>query len=247
MNKQHILKYLKYIKKIENSSSEDDLDIYNNIILTECLIKTHPIQKSMDIIKNKFHDLVVKMDKEGEIRIKGDMSKLEIYSPLFTNLGYFISSYINDDIDKNGNEIDVLVNMYDDDTTGVILEAKYDILINPIPDILYHASPLKFKDKISKAGFIPKAGNKNSIHPDRIYLTDDFNTAVGFGLDLRKIPAKEMLLNIGFCVYEINGSGVKNLYSDINLRNRGFYTDQNIASEYCKLIIEHKWGEQKIK
>lgn len=72
MNKKHILTYIEYIKNIEISSSEDDFKIYNdivknplfdNLILIEGLIKTHPIQKSINIIKNKFPNFIVKMEK----------------------------------------------------------------------------------------------------------------------------------------------------------------------------------------
>ena len=254
MNKKHILTYLEYIKNIEITSNEDDFKIYNNIIkkssfenliLVEGLIKTHPIQKSIEIIKHKFPHLIVKMEKEGEITIKGDMSNLKQYIPLFTNLGYFISAYINDEVDENGIKIDATYNVYDSDVTGIILEPKYDVLISPIPKILYHASPLKFKDKILKNGLSPRSGNKQSIHLDRIYLTDNLKMAIGFGGKLEEIPIEEMKINIGYCVYEIKGTGIQNLYSDINWRNEGFYTDHNIAPEYCKLIIEHKWNNKK--
>lgn len=165
------------------------------------------------------------------------MSHLKQCIPLFTNLGYFISAYVNDDIDKIGNKIDILVNVYDSETTGIILEPKYDILINPIPKILYHASPFEFKSKILKNGFIPKAGNKRSAHLDRIYLTDSLERAMIFGNELKTkdFTGKN---NKKFCVYEIDGTGIKNLYSDINWRSAGFYTDQNISPEFIKLIFE---------
>ena len=252
MKNKHIHDYFEYIKIIESLSNKEDFNIYNNIIndptlenllINEGLIKTHPIQKSIDIIKKRFPNLNVKMEKDEEIKVKGDMSKLEKYIPLFTNLGYFISAYINED-----NTGDIIVNVYDTDTTGIILEPKYDIEIYPIPKILYHASMIRFKDKINRNGFVPKSGNKESIHPERIYLTDDLKIAIGFGENLKsiKIVDKDKKdRNTGFCIYEIKGSGIEKLYSDINLRNVGFYTDQNIAPEYCKLIMEHKWENIK--
>lgn len=145
--------------------------------------------------------------------------------PIITNLGYFISLITLDG--KNW------IKEYNDGSKplGFYLEAKYDIKVK-VPKLLYHTSPIKYKNKISKIGFIPKTGNKKSNHPDRIYLTDDLKTAFDFGLNIRR----ELLE--GFCIYEINGDCITNLYSDVNLRNSGFYTLQNIKPESFRLIKE---------
>lgn len=130
---------------------------------------------------------------------------------------------------------------------GVCIEAKYDSIVDPIPKILFHASPLRFKDKISKLGFTPKTKNRISNHPERIYLSTNLQAVVNFGENMinddisDKDKNKNFDYNSGYCIYEINGAGIKNLYSDVNLRNSGFYTDHNIAPKYIKLIHEHKF------
>ena len=228
-----LMDYNQYLKNIDILSEKDDISMYENfkqhskngyLVLTEGLIKTYPLEKSINIIKKRFPNLIIEIEKDGDIYVEGDMVELKNYIPLFNNLGYFISTYT-----INGSD---WVKEYDDDTkpSALYLEPKYDIEISQIPDILYHASPLKFKDKIFKIGFIPKTGNKLSNHPDRIYLTDDLKTAIYFGENIKKEQGD------GYCIWRIDGKSLSNLYSDINLRNNGYYTLSNIPPKYFELV-----------
>jgi len=229
------MNYSQYLKNIDSLSEKDDISMYENfkqhtknghLIITEGLIKTFPLQKSINIIKNRFPNLNVEMEKDGEIYIEGDMIELKNYIPIFNNLGYFISTYT-----INGSD---WLKEYDDNTkpSALYLEAKYDIEIINIPDVFYHTSPLRFKNKILKIGFISKTGNKLSKHPERIYLTDSLNIAAYFGESIKKEQGD------GYCIWKINGKGISNLYSDINLRNGGYYTIGNISPNFFELIKE---------
>lgn len=233
-----ILEYKEYIDNIE--SSEKDNYIYNEILkrtkfgrlsIIEGLIHTHPSDKSINILKKRFPELIVELESDGEIYIENQPAqKLEKYLPIITNLGYFISKLTID-----GQE---WIKEYKDDTKPIafVLEAKYDYEVE-IPDKLYHASPIKFKDKILKYGLTPKSGNKISNHPERIYLTDDLNKAISFGNYLKEEDNNDWYKN-GYCIYSVNGIGVSKLYSDVNFRKGGFYTLNNIKSENIKLIKE---------
>lgn len=228
-NFKFILEYNDYIKNIEKSTNDNY--IYNEIIkrtkfgklaISEGLIFTHPIDKSINILKRRFPELNIEVESDGEIYIENTIKqKLNVYLPIITNLGYFISLYTID-----GSK---WIKTYDEDTEALAfyLEPKYDIQVN-VPDVLYHASPIKYKDKISKIGFIPKTGNKLSNHPDRIYLTDNIDVAYYFGKSF----------NDGYCIYKINGKCIDKLYSDINLRQGGYYTLQNIKPNCFELIKE---------
>lgn len=228
-----LLEYKNYIENIENS--DKDKYIYNEILkrtkfdklaIAEGLIFTHPIGKSVNILKKRFPEFIIKVENDGEIYIENQPAqKLEKYIPLITNLGYFISLYTID-----GNK---WLKKYDNTTKPVAfyLEPKYDIKVS-IPKILYHCSPIRYKNKISKIGFIPKTGNKKSNHPERIYLTDKLKTAIDFGESIKHDTKS------GYCIYELDGNCINNLYSDINLRDGGFYTLQNIRPECFKLIKE---------
>jgi hypothetical protein len=230
-----ILEYKDYIDNIEDS--EKDNYIYNEILkrtkfgrlaIVEGLIHTHPIDKSVNILKRRFPELIIEVENDGEIYIENQPpQKLEKYIPIITNLGYFISL-----ITFDGNS---WIKEYDSESCPVAfyLEPKYDLKVI-VPETLYHTSPIKFKDKISKIGFIPKTGNKKSNHPDRIYLTDNLKTAVSFGENIKN-ETKD-----GYCIYKVDGKYINNLYSDINLRNGGFYTLQNIKPNCFELIKEVK-------
>lgn len=233
-----ILEYKEYIDNIENSEKDDY--IYNEILkrtkfgrlaIVEGLIHTYPIDKSVNILKRRFPELTIEVEVDGEIYIENQPpKKLEKYIPIITNLGYFISKLTID-----GQE---WIKDFNNNTKPIafVLESKYDYQVE-IPETLYHASPIRFKDKIVKSGLTPKTGNKLSNHPERIYLTDDFNKSIDFGNYLREEEDSEWYKN-GYCVYSVRGSGISKLYSDINFRKGGFYTLNNIKSENIKLIKE---------
>ena len=233
-----IFEYNDYIKNIENTDKHNY--IYNQILqkskfgrlpITEGLIFTHPIDKSVNILKRRFPELHIEIEVDNEIYIENQPKQdLNKYLPIITNLGYFVSKYT-----INGNE---WFNKLKENIKPIAfyIEAKYDYEVD-IPKILYHASPIRFKHKILKYGLSPKSGSKLSDHPDRIYLTNDINKAIQFGEYLKTENNNEWYKN-GYCIYSINGNGVNKLYSDVNLRQGGFYTINNIKVDYVKLIKE---------
>lgn len=233
-----LFEYNDYIKNIEN----DDKDnyIYNEILkrskferlaIVEGLIFTYPADKSIGVLKRRFPELDIEIESDGEIYIENQPpQELGKYLPIITNLGYFISKYT-----INGEE---WFNRPKENEKPIAfyIEAKYDYEVD-IPKTLYHASPIKLKHKILKYGLSPRSGSKLSEHPERIYLTDDFNKAVEFGEYLKTDKENEWYKN-GYCIYSINGGGVYKLYSDVNLRQGGFYTNNNIKVDDIKLIKE---------
>lgn len=234
-----LLNYYNYMESVNELSLYDDINMYqqfvkqmknNNLVISEGLIYTYPIQKSMNIIKKRFPELDVDLDINGEIYIKGDIGEIEKYIPLFTNLGYFISFLT---IDGHN-----WIKEYDSKTipTSLLLEPLYDIRIDKIPEKLYHLSPLKYKSKILKYGFIPKSKNRISIHPDRIYVSDDLLTTIKFTktFDREYSP----YYKDGYCVYFIDGKYIKELYGDINLRDSEYYIIHNISPQCFKMIKE---------
>lgn len=234
-----LFEYNEYIRNIENSNNDEYIyneilkrTKFNRLVIVEGLIKTHPVDKSINILKKKFSELIIIKEPDGEIYIENRPPQIiKKYLPLITNLGYSISKLTID-----GNE---WLNDYDDMTEPIafILEAKYDYEVD-IPEILYHTSPIKFKDKILKYGLSPRSGNKLSNHPDRIYLTNDINKSFMFGNYLNDNSSKSNFYKNGYCIYKIDGKSINKLYSDINLRDGGFYTNDNISPENIELYKE---------
>lgn len=233
-----LFEYKEYIDDIENS--DRDNYIYDEILkrtkfgrlaLVEGLIYTQPAEKSISILKSRFPELIIELEKDGEIYLENQPpQRLEKYLPIITNLGYFISK-----ITINGQE---WIKEYEGISKPVafIIEAKYDYEVE-IPEILYHTSPIKFKDKILKFGLSPRSGNKISNHPERIYLTDDINKAINFGNYLKDNENNKWYKN-GYCIYSVKGKGLSKLYSDVNFREGGYYTMNNIKPENIKVVKE---------
>ncbi len=71
-----ILKYNEYIDNIGIKNQDDDTEIFNDMMrntirgsfaISEGLIKTYPIDKSVDIIKRRFPNVDVTTEDDGEI------------------------------------------------------------------------------------------------------------------------------------------------------------------------------------
>ena len=242
-----ILEYSDYIEGIVNNLENrySDIYIYNSfnentkngkLLLKEGLITSQSKETTIRVLNKKFPELVIKQYDDGDISIEGLNDSLSKYIPLINNLGYFISScFIADDqIDLNLLKNDHIGNIKAD---NIFIEPKYDLEITQKPKILYHASPLKFKNKILKNGLTPKSGSKLSVHPDRIYLSTSILTCINFGDYLTKVEKNDFYKN-GYCIYLVKSEGIDKLYSDINLRNSGFYTLNNIKKEYVELFKE---------
>ena len=139
---EFLINYYQYMNDVDNLSLLEDSNMYDRfkkqskngyLIISEGLITTHPLNKSINIIKKRFPSLTVEIEEDGEIYIEGEMSELKNYIPLFNNLGYFISTYT-----VNGNKWE---KDYTDNTRPIslYLEPKYDLKIDNIPKILYHS------------------------------------------------------------------------------------------------------------
>lgn len=103
------------------------------------------------------------------------------------NLGWFCSGWFDTkDVDLKIKSVKQLYSDYDEHdkeyakeygegehpTMHIVLffEAKYDITYNKPVKTLYHLTPTFALEKIEKIGLVPKALNKMSTHPERIYF-----------------------------------------------------------------------------
>jgi hypothetical protein len=227
-----IFNYLDYIDNINEKTIIDDIKIQNELRgakLVEGLMTTHPSEKSLNIIIKRFPNLAGNIELDGEIYLQGDFSEIKNYVSLFNNLGYFISKFTT-----NGENWEVLIKN-DDKPVAIFLEPKYDQEINIISRVLYHTTLFINEKNILKVGIIPKSKNKESAHPERIYLTDDINLANNFGKYLKSKNS-----NRNYSIFEINTTNLDiKLYRDINLTKNGFYTLDNIPISYIKLHVSN--------
>jgi len=206
-----LFEYYKYLENINDISDEEIKNmsnIFNNYTISEGLIKTYPLQSSINIIKRRFPLYNVSVSENDEIVVEDKNLDKEKIKVLSNTLGYIISNEADD---------------------YVIIEPKYDRVIDNVPKIIYHSTFKKHLKKIKKNGLIPKSKNKLSIHPDRIYFSLNLEDAELFKKFLEKKYEEKS------CIIEINTEGLSNkFYSDINFRNRGIYTLNNISKNNIK-------------
>jgi hypothetical protein len=244
-----LLEYVDYLINIDNKTEIDDNNIYNdfkNEIIVEGLLKTYPSNKSLNIILKRFNELNGEIDSDGEIYLEGNFDNISRYIPIFNNLGYFISKLTIDGSDW--------IHNYNNDIRPIALylEAKYDTIIDPLPNILYHATFEIYANRILKKGLSPKTKNKVSSHPDRIYLTDNLEITNNFGKYLLYMKIKEIenmtdltidknIIIEKFKNYNILKFNTENvhmkLFKDVNMKDYGFYTYDFIPPKYIKKVI----------
>lgn len=242
-----LLEYGDYLRNIINKTEIDDLNIYNQFkeeIIVEGLLHTYPNDFSLNIILKRFKELEGNVEPDGEIFIKGDFDELKKYVPIFNNLGYFISTYTlnGDNWFKWNNDINIK-------PIALFLEAKFDQIINNVPEFLYHTTLDIFANKILKSGLSPKSKSKVSYHPERIYLTNDIKIAHLFGKNLLndysalmndKIKENDKIINNikTYNILEINTISLYlKLYKDVNLINYGYYILSYIPPSFISKIF----------
>lgn len=111
--------------------------------------------------------------------------------------GWFISTI--DIIDKddneqtfNGNDLSIIDKLIKSKFTSAVItvesrktpEGKQAIPYTVTPKILYHATVLPVWNNIKQYGLSPKTKSILSFHPDRIYFTEDVNSAIMIAREL---------------------------------------------------------------
>jgi hypothetical protein len=214
--------------------------------LKESLTKTTPVGESISILKKQFPKSFFQYDKgdsKFSITIKNieeiGTSGFEKLLALLTNLGYFPSfmKIGNPPFISDKYEYRILKNVFEKNSAKEInmtCEAKFDQIVNNIPKILYHITPLKHWEKISKIGLAPKSRSKNSYHPDRVYLTKDENSAENLVQKFYKLIFLKEWVLLKITTDDIPGEYFR-LYYDPNYK-QGFYTMNNIPPQAIEKI-----------
>ncbi len=246
INQTNITKsWLKRFKRScldESLISEMEYD-YKVQKLYEGLIHTTDISSSIRILNSTYNYLSCsKKNNTIELlinkkNVKFILSNFNLILSTINNLGWFPAKiiYLTDKVQRKKwsalivNQILELVDTYS--YIQIVLEAKYDLEVD-IPNKVYHISPYYNKDKIQKYGLTPKAKNKISTHPDRIYFSKTIEDAKLLGRPIQKyLKVKENK----FVIYEINTDGIDRLFKDPNFSN-GYYTLENIHPKNIKII-----------
>jgi hypothetical protein len=225
------------------------LDTYKEeyeLNLREGLIKTVEKGKSQNIIRRAFPKWEVEdyasFDGEGErndfsVTSPNSITKEEAdkFLVLLNNLGWFVSFLRI--YDKEGNKLyyskfdkEVLDKYLRKDVIGSITfdcEPKFDTEVTKIPKVLYHVTPAKSWDKISKIGLVPRSRSKTSYHPERVYLSSTIEGIKRLTPQMYQVTGINSWVVIKVDTSMIPGDYFK-LYKDSNFRPEGYYTMNNI-------------------
>lgn len=240
--------------------------------LNEGLIKTHDIFDSFKIINNYLssNDIGIFIDnskvEDNKILISFDKTDTIKFSGLLTtltNLGYFVSKIKvykdikGKDIKYNYNFSDFRDLYFTEDNFklftqfDLVLEPKYDITYTPKSNILYHVTQDIYVDKILKKGLILRSDNVLSMHPERIYFTENikdantyiksktnyYNQEISKNVDIQ--IGKNMTRKMSDNVYVILQIDINNLniiyYKDPNY-SKGLYTLDNIPPNNITIV-----------
>jgi hypothetical protein len=217
--------YLQNIDELGDDSIKKMSDIMDNHIISEGLIKTYPLEKSIQILKRKFNDYTINTGEDNEIYLERLINYNNV-NHLLNTLGYHISYIIQNNKQIKLNELDINQDYI------LCAEPKYDIKV-VVPKIIFHATLSKYVNKIKKIGIIPKSNNKISLHPDRIYFSIKIEDAIKFAEYLEnKYETSSAIVVIS--TIELDN----NFYSDINFKDSGVYTLNNISPKNIIKIIK---------
>jgi RNA:NAD 2''-phosphotransferase len=135
-------------------------------------------------------------------------------------------------------------------TTGIVslqYEAKFDIKIEKLPNILYHLTVEDKLNKILKNGLTPKSSTQFFSFKDRIYLSTNLESLIDLAQQKNYIIGGRK-----FILLQINGLSLNDgirFFKDPNFEN-GVYTLENISPLLIKPInklIFDDMGSYKIE
>ena len=214
--------------------------------LLEGLNKTVGLGQSLSVIKKAFNNSILTSNKQSNTfslevdnPTKEDIDKIQ--SLIVNNLGWFISRVrilLDDNRTSSGPWNDKIVTILDKiESITFYFEAKYDHKIDreKIPDVLYHITPKKYWEKISKIGLVPKSRSKRLYHPDRVYLAKTIEDVEKLGPKFYQDTGEKDWSILSIDTGLIPGSYFQ-IYQDPNYRPNGFYTLNNIPGIAIKKV-----------
>ena len=231
------------VKNKVNPFNISDNQNWFESILIECNISD--IKEGL--IKSYEYDFVVsRLSKYGNVienrennqiflKVK-DKDNLQHIINHINTLGYFISQY---KILENNKEIssenyidyksynDVLPKLKDTNELWLVIEPKFNSYIDSDNiDFIYHITEKNNLYRIKEQGLVPRSNSKKVHHPDRIYITIEFNLLNDI---LKGFISHDKDIN-DFIILKIDYklAGKPKLYNDPNYFRRGYYIIDNI-------------------
>jgi hypothetical protein len=213
------------------------LEIYKeeyNLNLTEGLIKTTNVGKTLNILEKKYSSKFIFSKSKNSFYIKTFSTDIDTLNNGIikdaNNLGWFPSYIETEEYTGKWDE-----KYFKEGEIKLRFEAKFDEeIVENIPDTLYHITPTQNADKILKIGLVPKSRSKASYHSDRVYLSNDLDDIENLGeMFYQKTGINDWTI-LKIKTDMVPGNYLK-LYTDPNYK-QGYYTLNNIPSQAIEKI-----------
>lgn len=164
-----VMEVLKILKEKQHASFDNPVSRVMKLPLSEGLIKTYPMEKTIQYIKDYFKlsdDEIYPINAENgreqiaiNVPIVGD--NLERVEKAFTLCGYYLGYPKKDTLKPNTIYELQFEKKYDDDFSKQLRKHE---------SVLYHVSPIYYAEKIKHIGLTPRSRNGVFDYPDRTYF-----------------------------------------------------------------------------
>jgi len=207
--------------------------------LKEGLISTAPIGKTITSFKEINSNFKIST-KNNKIKIDIKNSNESEFKQLLlkaNTLGWFPSVILSKAEQMKYNYD--LIKGLDFNNFIIIFEAKFDRLIDKVPEKLYHITrKIIWQTKISKIGLTPRSKAKIGEHPERVYFTTNISSAERLYKNM--VSKGSIESDISCVLLEISTNMISGNYLklriDPNYPEGGLYTQNNIPKNAIKLL-----------
>jgi hypothetical protein len=221
-----------------------------NLPLSEGLIVTRAIDMTISFMHRNYGDQFTKFLVDSNdpnivrMLITGNFKprSMKHYLTTMNNLGWFPASY-GDPLGEvyerfNEHEFIKYASNPSNLPVNVWFEAKYDLgySLNAMPDVLYHAAPVKFESKIDKIGLCPKSMSQLHTQMDRVYLALSPDSVQQLVRNPEFHSTDDEFVIYQVAVKALSKKYVFDLYNDPAYRGEGVYTYSNVPPEYLTKV-----------
>jgi hypothetical protein len=221
-----------------------DQTIYEGLIYS---VPSDEFQDHMERWAVSKHKIKIKIvaNKKIHLTILENLDEQNLGNLLkwINNLGWYISTFM---IFKNTNtkwenfNLKTFMKLYKDDNKNITfeIEPKFDEgkPITFFDDTFYHVSPIKNEKKILKIGLVPKAKEKISSHPERVYLATKLVDAEALADIFSDIDKENQytIFKVNMKLAKENNKAIR-MFHDPDFSS-GFYTLSNIPPQFLTII-----------
>jgi hypothetical protein len=227
--------------------------------LYEGLIWTHPIEPTvhhLNEIINGIDNIIFKQfpnENRFYIFIKDGKISEKVLKWILTstnNRGWCPSYFVERPENINYQSPEQFIGMVNRNVNiKLVFDAKFDIEYgkDDFPDyVLYHATPMKYKEKILKIGLAPKSKSKAATHSHRVYFTFDMNGINKLLQNPKFYPDETEFVIFKIDLWTLFKSRKIRFFEDPAYIGQAVYTYENIPPKFITIEKEIRAMNERI-